>query len=73
MHRIEVVGAVNLLWLAAFLLIRYLAEEGPATAGAAGAGSAAGFFGWVLPTGLVLFLVAWGGYAIGRAAARRGR
>ena len=73
MNRIEVVGAVNLLWVAAFLLIRYLAEEGPAAAGAAGVGSAARFFGWVLPMGLVVFLVAWGGYAIGRAADRRER
>ena len=73
MHRIEVVGAVNLLWLAAFLLIRYLAEEGPAAIGAPAVSPTARFFGWVLPMGLVVFLVAWGGYAIGRAAARRER
>lgn len=73
MTRIEVTGAVNALWLVGFLLVRYLAEAGPAAGGAQGVSDNATLLGWAVPMGLVLFGVAWGGYAIGRAAARSDR
>ncbi|WP_460039290.1 hypothetical protein [Thermaerobacter litoralis] len=73
MERIQVAGAVNALWLVAFLLIRYLAEDGPAAVVLPGVSTSARLFGWVVPMGLIVFLVAWGGYALGRAAARRER
>ncbi|QIA26671.1 hypothetical protein DYI95_003245 [Thermaerobacter sp. PB12/4term] len=73
MTRIEVTGAVNALWLVGFLLVRYLAEAGPAAVGAPGVSDTAKLFGWAVPMGLVLFGVAWGGYAIGRVAAQSER
>ncbi|ADU50793.1 hypothetical protein Tmar_0676 [Thermaerobacter marianensis DSM 12885] len=73
MTRIEATGAVNMLAMAGFLLVRYLAEARTATVGAQGLTDTAQLFGWAVPLGLVLFGVAWGGYAIGRAAARSDR
>ena len=73
MQRVEVTGAVGALWTVAFLLIRYLAEGGPAAVVAPDVSPSARLLGWVLPMGLIVFLVAWGGYAIGRAAARSER
>ena len=70
MTRIEVTATVNMLAMAGFLLVRYLAEAGPAAVGTPGVSDTAKLFGWAVPLGLVLFGVAWGGYALGRAAAR---